>query len=87
MNIYTLKLCSGVFRTVQRLDKISKTLSKKSPSLEILSAMSDICICSTDYMLGKKTENKFVLLDTRGQSDEENKAVVALIDTMKNQSI
>ena len=49
--------------------------------------MSDICICSTDYMLGKKTENKFVLLDTRGQSDEENKAVVALIDTMKNQSI
>ena len=60
---------------------------EKSPSLEILIAMSDICICSTDYMLGKKTENKFVLLDTRGQSDEENKAVVALIDTMKNQSI
>lgn len=79
-------------RTIAKRLKISPSVisgyesGEKSPSLEILIAISDIYNCSTDYLLGKKTENKPVLLDTRGLSDEEIKAVVALIDAMKNQS-
>lgn len=79
-------------RTIAKRLKISPSVisgyesGEKSPSLEILIAISDIYNCSTDYLLGKKMENKPVLLDTRGLSDEEIKAVVALIDAMKNQS-
>lgn len=79
-------------RTIAKRLKISPSVisgyesGEKSPSLEILIAISDIYNCSTDYLLGKKMENKSVLLDTRGLSDEEIKAVVALIDAMKNQS-
>lgn len=59
---------------------------EKSPSLEVLIAISDICNCNTDYLLSKKMENKAVLLDTNGLNDEEIKTVVALIDVMKNKA-
>ena len=79
-------------RTIAKLLKISPSVisgyesGEKSPSLEVLIAISDIYNCSTDYLLGKKMENQSVILDTRGLNDEEIKAIVALIDVMKNKT-
>ncbi len=79
-------------RTIAKRLKISPSVisgyesGEKSPSLEVLIAISDIYNCSTDYLLGKKMENQSVILDTRGLNDEEIKAIVALIDVMKNKT-
>ena len=80
-------------RTIAKRLKISPSVisgyesgEKSNVAHNANNAISDIYNCSTDYLLGKKMENKPVLLDTRGLSDEEIKAVVALIDAMKNQS-
>lgn len=56
---------------------------EKSPSLEVLVALSDIYGCTTDYILGKKAKDNAVTIDTGDIPEEQLQAVLNLIDTLK----
>lgn len=56
---------------------------EKSPSLEVLVAISDIYGCTTDYLLGKKSGDSLVTVDTKGIPANQLQAVLNLIETMK----
>lgn len=56
---------------------------EKSPSLETLVAISDIYGCTTDYLLGKKSGNNAVTIDTKNIPANQLQAVLNLLDTLK----
>lgn len=58
---------------------------ERSPSTEILLALSYLYHCSTDYLLGKPNNNSSIMLDTDGLTQEQIQALSALINTMKSQ--
>lgn len=62
---------------------------ERTPSTEILLALSYLYHCSTDYLLGKNDDksNKMppVILDTDGLTRKQIQALSLLIDTIKVQ--
>ena len=56
---------------------------ERTPSTEILLALSYLYKCSTDYLLGRTNENPAVTLDTTGLTQEQMMALQTLIDSMK----
>lgn len=62
---------------------------ERTPSAEILLALSYLYHCSTDYLLGKDDDKPDdippVVLDTVGLTKEQVQALSLLIDTMRTQ--
>lgn len=57
---------------------------ERTPSTEILLALSYLYHCSTDYLLGKTNEQPEIVLDITGLTQQQIQALSALIDTMKS---
>lgn len=58
---------------------------ERTPSTEILLALSYLYQCSTDYLLGKITEPPTVVLNTTGLNEEQIQALQYLIRVMKQE--
>ncbi len=58
---------------------------ERTPSTEILLALSNLYNCSTDYLLGKTTAEPKVIFDTNGLTDEQIQAINNLINIFKKQ--
>ncbi len=56
---------------------------ERTPSTEVILSLSWLFQCSTDYLLGRQAEQPKPVLNTDGLTDEQIKALQALIDTMK----
>ena len=56
---------------------------ERSPSTENLLALSYLYKCSTDYLLGRVTEEPAFTLDTSNLNEEQIQAIQSLIDVMK----
>lgn len=56
---------------------------ERTPSTEVLLALSYLYKCSTDYLLGKDNEEPAFVLDTEGLSKEQIHALQSLIHVMK----
>ena len=56
---------------------------ERTPSTEVLLAISYLYKCSTDYLLGKSSEQPPVILDVDGLNSNELHALQSLIDVMK----
>lgn len=56
---------------------------ERTPSTEILLALSYLYHCSTDYLLGKTGDKPSITLDTAGLTQTQIKALSFFIDTMK----
>lgn len=56
---------------------------ERTPSTEILLALSYLYKCSTDYLLGRTNEKPEISLDTSGLTDEQIFLIQSLIDNMK----
>ena len=73
-----------------RIDVAPATISayetgERTPSTEILLALSYLYQCSTDYLLGKITEPPTVVLNTTGLNEEQIQALQYLIRVMKQE--
>ena len=53
----------------------------RTPSTEVLLALSYLYNCSTDYLLGKPASS--IKIDADGLSDKQIQAIIQLIDSMK----
>lgn len=58
---------------------------ERTPSAEILLALSYLYKCSTDYLLGKSNEKPTVILDTDGLTTEQIQVLQSLIKVMKHE--
>lgn len=56
---------------------------ERTPSTEILLALSYLYNCSTDYLLGKQVDRPQLVLDVEGLTDEQIHAISNLIDTIR----
>lgn len=56
---------------------------ERTPSTEILLALSNLYNCSTDYLLGKTTAEPDVIFNTNGLTDEQIQAIGNLINVFK----
>lgn len=56
---------------------------ERTPSAEMLLALSYLYKCSTDYLLGKNNDAPCYYLDAYGLTDAQIKALENLINTMK----
>ncbi|MBR1863683.1 MAG: helix-turn-helix transcriptional regulator [Ruminococcus sp.] len=56
---------------------------ERTPSTENILALSYLYSCTTDYLLGRQTQNANIILDTKGLTDEQLQAIQALINTIK----
>lgn len=56
---------------------------ERTPSAEMLLALSRLYRCSTDYLLGRNTVNKTPSLDVDGLSTAQIQALSELIRTMR----
>lgn len=56
---------------------------ERTPSAEILLALSYLFHCSTDYLLGKTNDKPSIILDTAGLTEPQVQALSLLISTMK----
>lgn len=82
-------------KTVARKLNISPSIvsgyetGERTPSTEILLALSYLYHCSTDYLLGRnddKLENSSIIcFDTSGLSQKQIQALSLLVDAMKEQ--
>ena len=57
---------------------------ERSPSTEILLALSYLYHCSTDYLFGKTDDKPSVVLNANGLTQEQIQAISSLIKTMKS---
>lgn len=57
---------------------------ERTPSTEVILGLSYIYKCSTDYLLGKNTDEPTPSLDIDGLSKEQIHALNALIQTMRH---
>lgn len=57
---------------------------ERTPSTDVLLSLSNIYNCSVDYLLGKQNAEPPVIFDTKGLTDKQIQAIIALIDSMKN---
>ena len=58
---------------------------ERTPSTEVLLALSYLYKCSTDYLLGKTTETPTIILDTDGLNQEQIQVLQSLIKIMKHE--
>ena len=56
---------------------------ERTPSTEIILALSYLFNCSTDYLLNRQTPAASIILDTKGLTDDQLQALQALINTMR----
>lgn len=56
---------------------------ERTPSTEILLALSYLYSCSTDYLLGKQVNEPQFVLAVDGLTDEQIHAISNLIDTIR----
>ncbi len=56
---------------------------ERTPSTEVLLAISYLYKCSTDYLLGKVSDKPPITLDVDGLNSDELHALQSLIDVMK----
>ena len=56
---------------------------ERTPSAEIILALSYLYRCSTDYLLGKEKEQGAVIFNTNGLTHEQIKSIAMLIDTIR----
>lgn len=56
---------------------------ERTPSTEVLLALSYLYQCSVDSLLGRQPMESAVLLDTDGLTDRQIQAIRILIDSMK----
>lgn len=57
---------------------------ERSPSTDVLLALSYLYKCSTDYLLGKTNEAPDIILDTDGLNQEQIQVLQSLIEVMKH---
>ncbi len=57
---------------------------ERTPSVEILLALSYLYNCSTDYLLGKQTNEHKIVLNVDDLTDKQVAALSALVDSMRN---
>lgn len=57
---------------------------ERTPSTEILLALSYLYHCSTDYLLGKIDDTPSVTIDTNGLTQRQIQALSTLIDAIKD---
>lgn len=55
---------------------------ERTPSTEVLLSLSLLYHCSTDYLLGRKSEMQQITIDTKGLSGEQIQALQAFIYTI-----
>ena len=58
---------------------------ERTPSTEILLALSYLYKCSTDYLLGKTTDSPNVVLNTDGLTAEQLQVLQSLINVMRHE--
>lgn len=58
---------------------------ERTPSTEILLALSYLYKCSTDYLLGKTTNTPAIVLNTEGLTTEQLQVLQSLIDVMRHE--
>ena len=58
---------------------------ERTPSLDILLAISYLYNCKTDYLLRKQQDTPKLRIDTNGLNEEQIRAINKLIETIKNQ--
>jgi len=56
---------------------------ERTPSAEVILALSYLYRCSTDYLLGKEKDQGTVIFNTNGLSPEQIRSITMLIDTLK----
>ena len=56
---------------------------ERTPSTEVLLAISYLYKCSTDYLLGKVSDKPSIILDVDGLNSNELHVLQSLIDVMK----
>ena len=57
---------------------------ERTPSTEVLLAISYLYKCSTDYLLGKVPDKPSIILDVDGLNSDELYALQSLIDVIKH---
>lgn len=57
---------------------------ERTPSTDVLLSLSNIYHCSTDYLLGKETQQPPIVLDISGLTDRQIQAIQNLIDAIKD---
>lgn len=57
---------------------------ERTPSTEILLSISYLYNCSIDYLLGKQTTEPQIILNTDGLTENQIKAINALIESIKD---
>ena len=57
---------------------------ERTPSVEVLLALSYLYNCSVDYLLGKRSPEPTTSIDISGLSEKEIQAIHALIDVIRN---
>ena len=60
---------------------------ERTPSTEILLALSYLYNCSTDYLLGKQVDEPSVTLDVEGLTDHQIQAIQNLIYAIKENKV
>lgn len=56
---------------------------EKTPSVEVLLALSYLYGCSTDYLLGRGAQQSPVSISTKGLSEAQVSALVQLVEAIK----
>ena len=57
---------------------------ERTPSAEILLAISYLYNCSVDFLLGKQESGKGITIRTDGLTDKQIQAIISLVDAIKN---
>lgn len=57
---------------------------ERTPSTEVLLALSYLYQCSTDYLLGKQTATSTATINADGLTDDQFKALCSLVDSIRN---
>lgn len=56
---------------------------EKTPSVEVLLALSYLYSCSTDYLLGRGIQHSSVSINTNGLTESQVSALAQLIESIK----
>lgn len=56
---------------------------ERTPSTEVLLALSHLFHTSTDYLLGRKAPGQEILVDLDGLTEKQKAAVILLVQAMK----
>ena len=57
---------------------------ERTPSAEMLLAISYLYNCSVDYLLGRQISESSMTINTDGLTEKQLKAIISLIDSIRN---